>query len=206
MSLEYWSKVGEKFLSLGKTALNLAAPVAIDFAVTKAVEKTCSVIETKLKDFYKKTLINTAISFVLNLAGVLVLIFKPFGTLISRCVAVFFFISAFIYWLVRTILFIKNYGKTTLNVSKNVIKQKSVYKGIEQYILSEFPLISIGYTGIAIASEFIPFLKEIPRISEFVKYIVKIFWKRVAIFLGIMVIYAITILWIIKPLLVKQFF
>lgn len=206
MKNEYWSSVGKRLLSLGKTALNLAAPVAINYEITKAVEKACSIIEGKIKELYKQTAINSAISLAINLSGILILIFKPFEENVSRYMACVFFFASFIFWLVRTILFVKNYGKVTIQISKTVIKQKSLYNGIEQYVLKEFPLIALGYDGIDIASEFVPFLNEIPRISEFVKYLVKLFWKKVALFAGIMGVYTIIVFGIVKPLLIDQYF
>lgn len=206
MKSKYWSSVGKKLLSLGKTALNLAAPVAVDYGVTKAVGKACSIIEAKIKDLYKQTTVNSVISLAINLSGILILIFKPFGENVSRYIACVFFFASFIFWLVRTILFLKKYGKVSVQISKTVIKQKSVYKGIEQYVLTEFPLIALGYAGIAVASEYVPSLNGVPRISELVKYLVKAFWKRVTLFAGIMGVYTIIVFWIIKPILINQFF
>lgn len=206
MNSEYWSSVGGKLLSLGKAALDLAAPVAVNYGITKTVEKVCIIVEEKIKDLYKRAVINSAISFVINLAGILFLIFKPFGESCSRYSAVFLFFASFIFWLIRTILFIKTYGKVTVQIAKSVIKQKSVYKGIEQYVLTEFPLIALGYAGIAVAAKYIPSLKEVPKISELVKFMVKIFWKRVALFAGIMGVYTAAVFWIVKPLLVHRYF
>lgn len=206
MKSEYWSSVGKRLLSLGKTALNLATPVAVDYGIIKVVEKVCSIIEGKIKEFYKRTGINSGIAFAVNLAGVLILIFKPLGERTSRYVSCVCFFSSFMFWLVRTILFIKNYGKTTFQISKNVINQKSVYKGIEKYVFEEFPLIALGYAGISVAAEYVQSLKEIPRISELVKYLVKVFWKGFALFAAIMTAYTVIIFWIVKPLLVHQYF
>ena len=74
------------------------------------------------------------------------------------------------------------------------------------HVLKEFPLIALGYDGIDIATEFLPFLNEIPRISEFVKYLVKLFWKKVALFAGIMGVYTIIVFEIVKPLLIDLYF
>lgn len=206
MKSEYWSSVGKKLLSLGKTALNLVAPVAINYGITKAVEKACSIIEGKIKELYKQTAINSAISLTINLSGILILIFKPFGENDSRYMACVFFFASFIFWLVRTIVFVKNYGKVTVQISKSIIKQKSVCIGIEQYVLTEFPLIALGYAGIAVTVKYVPKLKEIPRISEFVKYLVKVFRESIALLAGIMGVYTITVFGILKPLLIHRYF
>jgi len=205
MANKYWSGVGKKLKSLGTTVVKSAVPAAVDYAVISAVEKACEVIEDKLKKLYLRTGRNSAISFSVNLAGILFLIFKPFGEAISRYVAMAFFFSSFVFWLVRTILFIKNYGKTTIEVTKNIFKKKSVYKGIENYVLTSFPLISMGYAGIAVASEFVPSLKKVPRISEFVKFLVKTFWKRIALFASIVATYTVLVFWVVKPLLLRRF-
>lgn len=206
MAKRYWSGVGNRLKSLGKTILDAAAPVAVDYAVNMAVEKACDVIEQKLKAMYRQTIINSAITLGINVAGILVLVFKPFGIQPSRYVAMGIFASAMILSFSRFVLFLKNNGKTTLDVLKHIYKEKSVYTGIEKYVLTNFPLISLGYAGISIASEYVPSLKQVPRIGPFVKHLVGLFWKRVTLFAGIMAFYTVLVFWVIKPMLMQRFY
>jgi len=203
---KYWSGVGKRIGSLAKTAIKTAAPVAIDAMIVSAVNKVCDTVETKLNEIFKKSGINTLISFLLNLDGILLLARKPFGIQGSRIGAMLFFSGSFIFWIVRGILFWKNYGKTTIDTSKCILKKKSVSKGIETYILQNFPVIARVYTGVAISSEVIPYLKEVPEISDLVKVIVRMFWKKVAIFVSVLAVYTVVVLWILKPLLVSKFY
>ena len=217
MADEYW----DKLKSLGKTALKLlffggplaAGQVLADVAVSSIVDKVvqdkikeaCEKIEVQLREMYKRTARNSAITFAINLAGVLILIFKPFGVAASKYVSFAFFAASFVFWLARTILFIQNYGKTTVEVSKSVIQEKSVYRGIESYVLKEFPSISMLYAGIDFGSIFLSSLEKVPRIRDFVKYLVKVFWKRVALFAGIVAAYTIVVFWVVKPVLIHHY-
>ena len=46
-----------------------------------------------------------------------------------------------LFWLVRTIFYCKDYGKVTLDISKNVIQSRSLSKGISKFIVDEYPLV-----------------------------------------------------------------
>ncbi|WP_143593200.1 hypothetical protein [Treponema porcinum] len=46
-----------------------------------------------------------------------------------------------LFWLVRTILYCKDYGKVSLYISKNVIQSRSLAKGISKFIVDEYPLV-----------------------------------------------------------------
>lgn len=204
MASQYWSGVGKRAFSIGKRILKEAAPVAVDFLVVKAVEKACRIIEAKLHNLYVSTAINSGITFILNLAGVLFIYFKPFGDSVSRCCAIGCFAIAFLFWLFRTIRAIRRYGKISIAIFKSALKEKSIYNGIEKYVLKNFRLISLAYAGVRIGSIFLPYLQRIPKVSEFVEYIVLMFWKRVALYCGIVTIYSISIYWVLKPILLDM--
>lgn len=204
MSSDYWKGVGSRLFSLGKTVFEKAAPIAIDVAVTAAIEKACSVIEEKLNQTYVKTAINSAITLAVNIAGLLIVILKPFGEVASSYIGSVFFVGGFVFWIVRTVLFWKKNGKMIFQISKDIIHDKSVSKGIETYIKTEIPAVSLAYSGIEIASRFLPALDRIPKIPETVKYFIKNFWKRIALFGGIVAAYSISVYWILKPFLLKS--
>ena len=117
-----------------------------------------------------------------------------------------FFFASFVFWLVRMILYCKNYGRITIDISKNVANQRSLYKGISKFITDEYPLVAITYTGIDLAAYKFSAFKEIPHLNELVKIFIQNFWKRLAWFAGIMVFYTITVYWVIKPILMKRYF
>ena len=203
--LSYWKGVAARLGSIGKTALNVAAPVAIDFGVSTLISKACDEIELRLKKMYKKTAINSAITFCINLAAMLFLGFKPFGEKPSIVVSVILFAGVTIFFFVRFAFGIKSYGRQVLGVSKNIIKTKSIHKGIEVYVLNNFPLISLAYSGIDLGSVYVPALCDVPRIPYLIVFFVKHFWKRFALYAVIVASYTISIYWILKPILIQKF-
>ncbi len=202
----YWKGVAARLGSIGKTALNVAAPIAIDFGVSTLISKACDEIELRLKKMYKKTAINSSITFCINLAAMLCLGFKPFGEKASIVVSVILFVGATVFFFVRFAFGIKSYGRQVFEVSKNIFKTKSIHKGIEAYVLYNFPLISLAYSGIDLGSVYIPALRDVPRIPQLVDFFVNHFWKRFALYAGIVASYTISIYWILKPILIQRFF
>ena len=202
MASEYWKKVGSRLASLGKAAVNAAIPAVVMASINTAYEH----IEKKLRELYLKTIRNSVITLALNAAGVLILIFQPFGKTVATCLSIAFFFSSFVFWLVRTILYCKDYGKVTVYISKNVIQSRSLSKGISKFIVDEYPLVTLTYAGIDIAANHFSALKEIPRLNELVKLFIQNFRKRLALFAGIMTFYTVTVYWVIKPILIRQYF
>lgn len=201
----YWKGVASRLVSLGKVVLNVAAPVAIEAGVGALISKSCDEIELRLKKLYKRTAINSGITFLINLIGILFLALRPFGDRISAIVAVLFFASTAVFFLVRLVLWCRSYGFHAIEVTKSIWHEKSIHAGIEKYVLSTFPYISLTYAGIDIGSKYIPALKSVPRIPQLIDFFVGYFWKKVALFAGIVVTYTVVILWIVKPLLIHRF-
>ena len=201
----YWKGVASRLSSLGKTVFDLAAPVGVNIGIDILIGKACEKIENRLKQMYIKTARNSGITFVINLVGILCLIFRPFGQLPSLICSFTCFVCATVFFFVRMILWIKENGSQTLELAKNIIKMKSIHKGIEQYVLTTFPLISLAYAGIEIGEAYLPALKQIPRIPELIDCFTKIFWKRIVLFVGIVSIYTIIIFWIAKPILINRY-
>ena len=199
---DYWKKVGIRLASLGKAAVNAAIPAVVMASINSA----CDLIEEKLHQLYFKTIRNSAITLALNATGILLLIFYPFGKQIAIWLCMTFFFASFVFWLVRMILYCKNYGRITIYISKNVANQRSLYKGISKFITDEYPLVALTYAGIDLAAYQFSALKEIPRLNELVKIFIQNFWKRLAWFAGIMAFYTITVYWVIKPILMKRYF
>ncbi|MCR4734857.1 MAG: hypothetical protein K5829_07640 [Treponema sp.] len=205
MKSDYWSGVGKRLFSLGKTALNVAAPIAVDIGVNELVSRTCDSIELSLRKMYKKTLRNAIITFCLNLVGILLLAFRPFGQMPSFLIAVIFFLGAIVFFIVRLVLGIRDYGSTVFSACKYVLKEKSLHKGIESYVLNKFPIVALAYAGIDLGSLYLPALRDVPRIPSLIDFLVKHFWKRILLFLGIMALYTISVYWILKPILIQKF-
>ena len=187
----YWKRVAARLFRLSRAAVNAAIPPVLQASLNTAYD----LIEQKLHQIYKKTIRNAAITLAINVAGMLILIFHPVGMA--------FFAAAFIFWLVRLILYCKNYGRVTLAITKNVFRQHSLSKGISRFITDEYPLVTWTYAGIDLAATQFTALKEIPRLDELVKLFIQNFYKRIALFAGILAFYTITVYWIIKPILIN---
>ena len=80
-----------------------------------------------------------------------------------------------------------------------------IHKGIEKYVLSSFPYIALTYTGIDVGAVYLPALKNVPRIPQLIDYFVGYFWKRIALFVGIVAVYTVAVLWIVKPILIHRY-
>ena len=173
---------------------------SISFAVDVSVEKICTSIDSRLRVFIKNTCVNFSIIAGLNGLGMLCLLFSPFGERGSKTVALFFLFSSFVYGLVRFVIFVKNYGRQTVVVGKKIWKTKSVSKGIECYVYSQYPSIRSFYRNLDFASHFLGSLKLIPKINDFVLLIMRIYWKRLVLFGGILAFFSIVLYGIVRPL------
>ena len=187
----YWKRVAARLFRLSRAAVNAAIPPVLQASLNTAYD----LIEQKLRQIYKKTIRNAAITLAINVAGMLILFFHPVGMA--------FFAAAFIFWLVRLILYCKNYGRVTLAITKNVFRQHSLSKGISRFIKDEYPLVTWTYAGIDLAATQFSALKEIPRLDDLVKLFIQNFYKRIALFVSILAFYTITVYWIIKPILIN---
>ena len=144
----YWKRVAARFFRLSRAAINAAIPSVLQASLNSAYD----LIEQKLHQIYKKTIRNAAITLAINVAGMLILIFHPFGTQLATWLSMPFFAAAFIFWLVRLILYSKNYGRVTLAITKNVFRQHSLSKGISRFIKEQYPLVTWTYAGIDLAA------------------------------------------------------
>lgn len=199
------NRISSRLISLLKVAINVAAEAAIDTGVNALITKACKRIEISLQSLYKRTARNSIITFTINLLGILCLGIKPFGKKASFIIAVIFFAAAAIFFIIRTIRFIKQYGKQVLALMKSIRDSKSIHKGIEKYVYSNFPTIAFVYAGINIGEFYLPALKKIPDIPQLIDSFVGLFWKRIALYAGIVASYTIIIFGIIKPLLIYKF-
>ena len=189
----YWKCVVSRLASFGKVALNIAAPVIVEIGVGTLINKACDKIELWFKQLYKRTAINSGITFLINLAGILLLALKPFGEKVSAIVSIICFAGAAVFFLVRVILWCRSYGSQTVSVTKSICQEKSIHKGIEKYVLSSFPYIALTYTGIDVGAVYLPALKNVPRIPQLIDYFVGYFWKRLVLFVGILAIYTVVV-------------
>ncbi|MCR4579857.1 MAG: DUF1232 domain-containing protein [Treponema sp.] len=159
-------------------------------------------IDDKLSLIFKNTLINTLWSFLANLLGCLILVIKPFGEKPSRYVAIAIFILIAIWAIIRIIIYLQKYGATSLKISRPIIKNKSISKGLAEFVRQEYAYINELYAGIEIAKSFIPQIPEIPDLPQIIKTFEKHYKKRIILFLLIFALYSLLI-WGTKFLLLK---
>ena len=195
------SGVGKRLKGLSEVLLDMTVPVVVE----AAIEKACSVINVKLHEMYKSTIMNSIITLGLNIAGILVALFNPFGIVVSKYIAALFFFTSFVFFTFRMIKFLQNYGRTTLDIGKNIVTSKSVSSGIENYVYQQFPVVSLAYTGIEVASCHLPALRKIPSIKATVRRIIQLFWKQVLVYVLVVLIYTVGVYWVAKPILLERF-
>lgn len=196
----YWRQVGKRLKGISKVVLDMSVPVAVEAGINKA----CGIIDEKLHKMYRNTVINSLTTLSLNIAGMLIVFLNPFGAVVSKYMAAAFFISSAVIFVVRLIRYISEYGKVTFSIGKNIVAERSVSKGIGNYILAEFPVISLAYAGIDIAANLLPSLRQVPSLNKTVGYFVQTFWRRLAIYGAAVCAYSISVYWIAKPLLLKN--
>lgn len=198
----YRNQVVSKLKGISKAILDMSIPFAVDVAV----ETVCKKIEEKLHAFYKNTTINSLITLALNIIGLLLVLFSPFGKTASNIFAIFIFLASGIFSLIRCMKFIKKYGKSSIDMAKNIWKAKSISKGIEIYVFSGFPAISMIFAGIDFAANYCSQLKQVPKFNETIKFIISVFWKKVALFFGLLSLYLILFYGIVKPFILVKYF
>ena len=169
--------------------------------------KICPLIKANLDTFYKRTVINSLITLVLNVVGMIFVIFDPFGEKTSYIIATLFFVVAFSFTLCRFIVFMinKQYREITFQLIQHIWKTKSVSNGVKIVVLDSIPKLATLYKGIDVMSNVLPALEKIPDIQEIIKYIINIFWKRFILFIGLFVFYTIMFYGVLKPLVLFFF-
>jgi len=187
--------------------VNKVLDKAIPLVSNKIIEKLCSLIKEKLDAFYKTTVYNSLITLLINMIGILLVIFDPFGEKTSYIIATIFFVAAFSFSLYRFIAFLMNkqYREITFQLIQNIWKSKSISKGVKVVVLDSIPKLAKLYKGIDVMSNVLPALEQIPDIQDIIKYIINIFWKRFILFIGLFVFYTIMIYGILKPLVLFFF-
>ena len=189
-------------------AINKALDVVVPSLADRIIQsKICPLIKEKIESFYKNTVRNSLITLALNIIGVLLVIFDPFGEKISFNIACIFFGIAISFSICRFIIFITNKQNRDISIQliQNVWKTKSISKGIKEIVLINIPVLAKFYKGIDIASNFLPALDKIPDIQEITKYVINVFWKRFVLFIGLFATYITMVYFVIKPVLLNIF-
>lgn len=175
-----------------KEVSRYVVPKIIEKATNKIQESYYEKIDFKLKEIFFSLLLNSVISFVINVTGIVILLVKPAGVY-SKYVAFGLFAITFIYSLIGFIKYIKNYGKVSLGIFKLVLKEKSLSGGISKYVQETYPVITMIYAGIDIAQHFVPGLDSVPDFDSIVKDFIKHYRKKVVLVAVMFLLYSLVI-------------
>ena len=159
----------------------------------KFYEISCQKIDEKLSVVFISILFNTVITFCINVIGCMILIFKPFGTPVSRNVSIVIFAGVFIYGLVRFILYMKEYGQMTKKIAVSIYKKKSFSNGISDFICTEYKYIAWLFNGIKIVNSAIPAIYQIPDAPKIVAVFERHYRKRIVLFAACLLLYSVLI-------------
>lgn len=167
------------------------------FAIPKAVKKITQTVEesyfsridVSLKQIFTMMLKHSIISLVINIIGVLMFVIRPFDDY-SKYVGFGLFGCTFVFLVIRIILYLKQYGNMTFSIIRNVLKTKSLSKGISVFVQEEYPVITKIYTGIGIAQQFIPGTDFIPDFDKIVKDFIVHYRKRMLLVTVLFAVYS----------------
>lgn len=158
--------------------------------VTKSLEESYySKIDFKLKETFFKMLLNSVITFCINMIGIAILLVKPVGDY-SRYIALGIFSLVLVYTLIRIFFYFKNYGKITFEILKDVLKEKSLSRGVSNFVKDKYPVITKIYAGINIAQNFVPGFNTVPDFDLIVKDFITHYKKRVILVTGLFALYS----------------
>lgn len=182
-----------------------------DYAVPKVVDKTKQIvlescykqIDKKLHEITVSTIICTCITFVLNAAAFTILILRPLGRNESLYTASAVFGAGFIYALVRTVLYIIRYGKITFCISKSILKERSIKRGLSSYIVEEYSYVSNIYAGIYTVKKILPGV-EIPDLEQIVK-LFEDHYKKKAVMFGIALCIYFVLFYSVRSILLSMY-
>ena len=79
MANQYWGCVRQRIFSLGNTVVRITTPVLVSYAVEQIVERTCRIIESKIKQMYINAFVYSAIYFMLSVIGLSIMRYSPSG-------------------------------------------------------------------------------------------------------------------------------
>lgn len=160
-----------------------------------------SVIKEKLNETAIHSAIYSGINLLIFITGFLLVVFMPFGYMISYCVAAVLFLGGIGWSLFRLI---KNL-QTAYPIIKNICIKKSLRKGIATYVRERWPAVRFGEGIIGIGSLFSKDLQKIPSLENIIHVYVLTFFRFIMIFALSLTIYLLAFSFIIKPLLLEQF-
>lgn len=177
---------------INQTLENIRQPILEEY-ITPEVNK-------RLNSMIKNSLINTAINFGILTAGMLLVIFKPINQIVSYYAASILFLSSMVWSAIRFIRSIPQWKP----YAYNIIVEKSIQKGIAKTVCQQYKAIDVYQNFTKYLAKVLPAVKDY-RLESLIKYYIEYFFKKMAIFVGVLAIYSVLICFVLKPILIHQF-
>ena len=168
----------------------------------KMYESCYQKIDEKLNLILFSMILNAIWTFLANALGCAVLVIKPFGNTESKYTAITIFSLVFVYTIIRTVIYLKKYGRTTRKITAAILKKRNISKGIADFVTDEYKYINYIYASIELAQTFIPEIPRIPDLSEIITTFEKHYKKRIILFLVIFALYT-ALIWVTKFLIIR---
>ena len=181
-------------LAVVREVSKYALPKLEKKAEEKLFELGYQKIDEKLNKLFSSILINTIITFFINVAGCLILVFKPFGETASRNISIAIFSTVFIYAMIRFIIYLKDYGQLTKKIATSVFKKKSISEGLSDFLCTEYRYIAWFFNGLEIVKSAMPELKDIPDAAQIISTFEKHYKKRTVLFFSFLGLYTVLIM------------
>lgn len=164
-------------------------------------EKIKEKINTKLNRTLRATVISTLISSAVMMAGILLVIFVPFGKEVSYFIASLVFLAWFVFMIVRLIRNVKN----AFPWAKSILKEKSVKRGVAAEIKKQWRTFALYDSLIEKGSKVIPSLGDVPTTERIVSHYIRFFRAKVIVFAAAVAVYLLAVNFILKPVLIASF-
>lgn len=181
-------------LAVVREVSKYALPKLEKKAEEKLFELGYQKIDEKLNKLFSSILINTAITFFINVVGCLILVLKPFGETTSRTISIAIFTTVFIYAVIRFIIYLKDYGQLTKKIASSVYKKKSISEGLSDFLCTEYRYIAWFFNGLEIVKNVMPELKEIPDAPKIISTFENHYKKRTFLFFSFLGLYTVLVM------------
>lgn len=191
------------FLYIWKNVVPYLADVTKDIVEEISSKK----IQAIISDSYKRTIVRAIIILIINIIATVIVCFRPFGEIASNYVSGIIFFLLFVYSIYRIIKKVSKYGMMTLGISKNILKEKSVRKGIANYVRRTDEIV---FRRIKKAFKFADVVNkmtdiDLPNLEEVIHHFLIKFLKTILLFVILYAVYVFGTYWLLEPYLLRHF-
>ena len=181
-------------LAVVREVSKYALPKLEKKAEEKLFELGYQKIDEKLNKLFSSILINTVITFFINVVGCIILVLKPFGEETSRIISIAIFTTVFVYAVIRFVIYLKDYGQLTRKIATSVYKKKSISEGLSDFLCTEYRYIAWFFNGLEIVKNVMTELKEIPDAPQIISTFERHYKKRTVLFFSFLGLYTVLVM------------